>query len=99
MLSNSLKAAAAAALFSTSAMAALGKPVLFTDGLSPHVDASFWANLAPTQSTWDQWGWGWIPQRCFDEANSNGVSPYDIGEWNFDFFSYITLLTGIFRGL
>ncbi|KZV85503.1 hypothetical protein EXIGLDRAFT_726077 [Exidia glandulosa HHB12029] len=60
----------------------LGKPVLFTDGLSPHVDASFWAHLNPTQSTWDQWGWGWIPQSCFDAANSNNVSPYDFEVFN-----------------
>jgi hypothetical protein len=76
------QAALLAFTLSTGASAALNKPVLFTDGLSPHVDASFWANLNPTQSTWDQWGWGWIPQSCFDNANSNGVSPYDIEVFN-----------------
>ncbi|EJD43987.1 hypothetical protein AURDEDRAFT_114493 [Auricularia subglabra TFB-10046 SS5] len=68
--------------FTPKAYAALGKPVLFTDGLSPHVDASFWANLAPTQSTWDQWAWGYLPQTCFDNANGNGVSPYDMEIFN-----------------
>lgn len=86
MFTKSLKAAlalvASSALLSTPVLAALGRTTLFKDGLSPHVDASFWSNLTPTQSTWDQWGWGWIPQRCFDEANSNGLSPYDIEVFN-----------------
>ncbi|KZV88927.1 hypothetical protein EXIGLDRAFT_678418 [Exidia glandulosa HHB12029] len=60
------------------AFAALGRPILFSDGLSPHVDASFWAHLNPTQSTVSQWDWGYTPQQtCFNNANSNGVSPYD----------------------
>ncbi|KAH7106114.1 hypothetical protein BKA62DRAFT_688889 [Auriculariales sp. MPI-PUGE-AT-0066] len=75
-------AAALVASLAAPADAALGKPVLFTDGLSPHVDWSFWANLNPTQSTWDQWSWGWIPQSCADNAHSNNVQPFDMEVFN-----------------
>ncbi|EJD53722.1 hypothetical protein AURDEDRAFT_110488 [Auricularia subglabra TFB-10046 SS5] len=57
--------------------AALNKPVLFNDGLSPHVDSSFWANLQPTQSTWSVWAAGSLPQSCRDNARSNNVNPAD----------------------
>ncbi|KAI5461905.1 hypothetical protein BGZ63DRAFT_423228 [Mariannaea sp. PMI_226] len=56
----------------------LNKPVLFKDGLSPHVDNVFFQHLSPTHSTWDKWGWGWIPQACQAITQSKGLSPYDI---------------------
>ncbi|OBT40697.1 hypothetical protein VE00_08902 [Pseudogymnoascus sp. WSF 3629] len=82
MASSLMKAAAAAVLFGAPALAGLGKPTLFSDGLSPHVDSVFWEHLTPTQSTWDRWGWGWIPQTCFNHANDNNVSPYDMEIYN-----------------
>jgi hypothetical protein len=82
MASSLMKAAAAAVLFSAPALAGLGKPTLFSDGLSPHVDSVFWEHLTPTQSTWDRWGWGWIPQTCLKHANDNNVSPYDMEIYN-----------------
>ncbi|RDB21832.1 Conidiation-specific protein 13 [Hypsizygus marmoreus] len=51
------------------ALADLGKPPLRPD-LS-YLDGPFWQYLAPTQATWDQWGYGWIPQSCADEVNRN----------------------------
>ena len=39
-------------------------------------------NLAPTQSTWDQWGAGWIPQDCKDIANNEGKSADDFETYN-----------------
>lgn len=60
----------------------LNKPVLFSDGLSPHVDSVFFQYLAPTQSTWDKWGWGWIPQACLSVVQGTQFSPYDIEVYN-----------------
>ncbi|KAM6486898.1 hypothetical protein HDV62DRAFT_386942 [Trichoderma sp. SZMC 28011] len=70
-------------LFSSGVLGqALNKPVLFTDGLSPHVDSVFFQHLTPTQSTWDQWGWGWIPQACLSVVQGTSFSPYDIEVYN-----------------
>ncbi|OBT66254.1 hypothetical protein VE03_04345 [Pseudogymnoascus sp. 23342-1-I1] len=82
MVSSLIKAAAAAVLFGSPALAELGKPTLFSDGLSPHVDSVFWEHLKPTQSTYDKWAWGWIPETCFNHANDNNVSPYDMEMYN-----------------
>lgn len=82
MASSLFKAAAAAVLFGSPALAGLGKPTLFQDGLSPHVDSVFWEHLTPTQSTYDRWEWGWIPETCFNHANDNNVSPYDMEIYN-----------------
>ncbi|KFY40588.1 hypothetical protein V494_03439 [Pseudogymnoascus sp. VKM F-4513 (FW-928)] len=82
MASSLMKAAAAAVLFSSPALAGLGKPTLFSDGLSPHVDSVFWEHLTPTQSTYDRWDWGWIPETCLNHANDNNVSPYDMEIYN-----------------
>ncbi|KAH8810874.1 hypothetical protein F5884DRAFT_261915 [Xylogone sp. PMI_703] len=60
----------------------LNKPVLFSDGLSPHVDSVFWQHLAPTHSTWDEWGWGWIPQACLNVVQGTSFSPYDMEIYN-----------------
>ncbi|KAL7782943.1 hypothetical protein V8C37DRAFT_397570 [Trichoderma ceciliae] len=70
-------------LFSPGVLGAdLNKPVLFSDGLSPHVDSVFFQHLAPTQSTWDRWGWGWIPQACLSVVQGTQFSPYDIEVYN-----------------
>jgi hypothetical protein len=63
----------------------LNKPVLFSDGLSPHVDSVFWEYLTPTQSTWDEWAWGWIPQACLSIVQGTQYSPYDIEVYNVHF--------------
>ena len=39
-------------------------------------------NLHPTQSTWDYWGEGWIPQGCKDIATSHGLNPFDFTIFN-----------------
>ncbi|KAF7563681.1 hypothetical protein G7046_g467 [Stylonectria norvegica] len=39
-------------------------------------------NLHPTQSTWDYWGAGWIPQGCKDIANQHGLSLNDFTTFN-----------------
>ncbi|RFU73335.1 hypothetical protein TARUN_8917 [Trichoderma arundinaceum] len=39
-------------------------------------------HLAPTQSTWDDWGAGWIPQDCKSLAQGAGLSPNDIIPFN-----------------
>ncbi|KAH8588179.1 hypothetical protein B0O99DRAFT_730931 [Bisporella sp. PMI_857] len=63
--------------------AQLGKTPLFEDiPYRNKLSNSFWANLKPTQSHWDQWEWGWIPQSCYNEAVSNGYSPYDVEVFN-----------------
>ncbi|KZV88917.1 hypothetical protein EXIGLDRAFT_722096 [Exidia glandulosa HHB12029] len=62
--------------------AAINKPVLFTDGLAPHVDASLLRNLPNTSYTSDVWEWGWTPQSCMDAANAHNLSPYDFDIWN-----------------
>ena len=36
-------------LFGSPTLAQLPKAVLFSDGLSPHVEQSFWANLKPVE--------------------------------------------------
>ena len=38
--------------------------------------------LSPTQSTWDYWGSGWIPQACKDIASSHGLNPGDFTIFN-----------------
>ncbi|KAL7945352.1 hypothetical protein V8C42DRAFT_322885 [Trichoderma barbatum] len=71
------------ALFSSGVVGqALNKPVLFSDGLSPHVDSVFFQHLAPTHSTWDRWAWGWIPQACLSVVQGTQYSPYDIEVYN-----------------
>ncbi|KAH7106136.1 hypothetical protein BKA62DRAFT_688974 [Auriculariales sp. MPI-PUGE-AT-0066] len=58
---------------------ALSKPVLFSDGLSPHVDQSFYDNLVyPNGATYAQWSPGSLPLTCKNNANSNGVSPSNV---------------------
>ncbi|KAH9885521.1 hypothetical protein F4778DRAFT_505771 [Xylariomycetidae sp. FL2044] len=60
--------------------AALDKPLIQPE--IPPLDGGLWANLAPTQSTHDQWEWGWSLLRCQDEAQRNGFSPYDMEVFN-----------------
>jgi hypothetical protein len=59
---------------------ALDKPAL-TPNLD-YLEQGSLDNLAPTQSTWDQWGAGWIPQDCKDIANNEGKSPDDFEIYN-----------------
>lgn len=85
MFSSVMKAAvAAAALFGAPALAGLGKPTLFKDGLSPHVNAEFLQYMPSTPSTNGAWSWGWIPKRCADEANrpDKPFSWYDFEVFN-----------------
>lgn len=86
MFSSVMKAAVAAtALFGSPALAAkLGKPTLFSDGLSPHVNKEFMQYMPSTPSTNGAWSWGWIPKRCADEANRPDVpfSWYDFEVFN-----------------
>ncbi|KAH8806067.1 hypothetical protein F5884DRAFT_836295 [Xylogone sp. PMI_703] len=69
-------------LFGGNVLGQLNKPVLFSDGLSPHVDSVFWQHLTPTQSTWDEWAWGWIPQACLNVVQDTSYSPYDMEVYN-----------------
>jgi hypothetical protein len=59
---------------------ALDKPAL-TPNLG-YLEQGSLDNLAPTQSTWDQWGSGWIPQDCKDIANNEGKNPDDFEIYN-----------------
>lgn len=62
------------------AIARLDKPLISPP--IPALDDGLFKNLKPTQSTNDQWEWGWIPDRCRDEANAHNLSPYDIEVFN-----------------
>jgi hypothetical protein len=80
MFSPAMKAAIAAfALFGAPAMAGLGKPVLFKDGLGPHVNDKMMANMPSTKSTYKQWAAGTIPETCANEGkNANpSLNPAD----------------------
>ncbi len=39
-------------------------------------------HLAPTQSTVDKWGAGWIPADCKQMAQDAGLSPSDVETFN-----------------
>ncbi|KAK2592709.1 hypothetical protein QQS21_009584 [Conoideocrella luteorostrata] len=41
------------------------------------LEANLLINLPATNSTWDYWGQGWIPQGCWDIATSHGLDPND----------------------
>lgn len=58
----------------------LDKPAL-TDNLD-YLEQGQIDNLHPTQSTYDQWGAGYIPQDCKDIAHNEGLSPSDFEVWN-----------------
>lgn len=72
VLSKTLRSVTAVAAFSyiAPALAGLDRPTLFSDGLSPHVDSSFWVNLKPTPSIQEQWEHGMIPERCLEEVEN-----------------------------
>lgn len=46
------------------------------------VDSALLDVLSPTESHWDQWDGGWIPQDCKSIAEDNGVSPGDMEVFN-----------------
>ncbi|KFY21781.1 hypothetical protein V493_07131 [Pseudogymnoascus sp. VKM F-4281 (FW-2241)] len=74
MFSSIMKAAVAAtALFGSPALADLGRPTLFSDGLSSHVNKEFLQYMPSTPSINSSWPWGWIPKRCADEAKRHKV--------------------------
>lgn len=79
MVTISTLAFAGAALVGP-ALARLDKPLISPP--IPSLDDGLFKNLKPTQSTHDQWEWGWIPDRCRDEANAHNLSPYDIEVFN-----------------
>lgn len=88
MFSSIMKAAVAASiLLGSPVFADLGKPVLFSDGLGPHVNDPLMANMPSTQSTDSSWAWGWIPDRCANEAkNANPpLSLYDFEVFNVNY--------------
>lgn len=58
----------------------LDKPAL-TSNLD-YLEQGSLDHLTPTQSTWDQWGAGWIPQDCKDIANNEGKNPDDFEIYN-----------------
>ncbi|KFY97590.1 hypothetical protein V500_02006 [Pseudogymnoascus sp. VKM F-4518 (FW-2643)] len=65
MLPYAMKAAIAAlTLLSAPVIADLGKPVLFKDGLGPHVNTKLMANMPSTKSTHKEWAHGTIPESC-----------------------------------
>ncbi|KAH8692279.1 putative conidiation-specific protein [Talaromyces proteolyticus] len=58
----------------------LDKPALTPD--LDYLEQGAIDNLAPTQSTNDQWGSGWIPSDCKDIANNEGKNPDDFEIYN-----------------
>ncbi|KAK1246210.1 hypothetical protein MKX08_000012 [Trichoderma sp. CBMAI-0020] len=55
--------------------------------VNPHIpydrlESDLRNNLHPTQSTWDYWGAGWIPQGCKDLANTYHLNPADFTVFN-----------------
>lgn len=46
------------------------------------VESGLANNLQPTQSTWDQWGAGWIVADCKAFAQNHGYSPSDFEVFN-----------------
>lgn len=64
------------------------KSLLFSDGLSPHVDNAFWTYLPSQQSVWppNKWAWGQIPDSCYDLVTSQGLcNPYDVEVYDVKF--------------
>lgn len=72
-----VKATAAVGLLGNPVLAALGKSSLWGGGISPKI---VFDNLQLAPWTSEGWEWGWIPQRCFDEATRGGYSPGDMGK-------------------
>ena len=60
----------------------LTKPVISPAIDFSQVDQGLYDHLTPTQSTWDQWGPGWIPQACKDLTLGAGFNPTDIEVFN-----------------
>lgn len=79
-----LSFAALAASFGP-AWAQLDKPVIqpnFPGGGLGSLGQGLLDHLAPTMSTWDHWGAGWIPQDCKTLAEGSGFSAQDITTFN-----------------
>ena len=60
--------------------AQINKPLI--SPTMPALDQGLLSYLTPTQSTHDQWEWGWIPQACKDLVAGEGLSPYDVEVFN-----------------
>ncbi|KKK12048.1 hypothetical protein P175DRAFT_0521442 [Aspergillus ochraceoroseus IBT 24754] len=72
-------------LYLVSTLCALGQATLDKPALTDNLDYLWQGNinnLNPTQSTWDQWGSGWIPADCKSIAESQGLSPSDFEVYN-----------------
>lgn len=69
-------------LFSSPALAQLPLRSLWGSGISGLIDPSLYQHLVPTQSNWDQWGNGWIPQLCLDAIRGENLSPWDVEVFN-----------------
>ena len=77
--------AALAAFFVSLASATLNKPIIspqFPGGGLASLGQGLLDHLAPTQSTFDDWGAGWIAKDCKTLAKANGFSPNDITTFN-----------------
>ncbi|TFA97825.1 hypothetical protein CCMA1212_010433 [Trichoderma ghanense] len=80
-------ASKAAAIFSILplALAILYKPVIqpnFPGNGLASLGQGLMDNLAPTHSTWDDWGAGWIPQDCKSLVEGAGLSASDVIPFN-----------------
>lgn len=82
--------------FGVAAFAALAAATLDKPPLHPNLDylnQGLLDNLHPTQSTYDQWGSGWLPQDCVDMTNNAGLDPRDVQAWNIHYTDVRNLLT------
>ncbi|OBT83639.1 hypothetical protein VE02_08043 [Pseudogymnoascus sp. 03VT05] len=71
MISSAMKAIIAAlAVLSAPVLADLGKPVLFKDGLGPHVNTKLMAHMPSTKSTHKEWAHGTIPESCAKQGKN-----------------------------
>lgn len=76
---------ALAAGLASVASARLDKPIInptFSGGGLDSLAQGLLDHLAPTQSTHDNWGAGYIPEDCKNLAKSNGFSPFDVTPFN-----------------
>ncbi|KAL7940949.1 hypothetical protein V8C42DRAFT_200998 [Trichoderma barbatum] len=67
------------------ALANLDKPVIqpnFPGNGLASLGQGLMSHLAPTHSTWDDWGAGWIPQDCKSMAQGAKVNPNDVTPFN-----------------
>ncbi|KAL3489786.1 hypothetical protein BJX62DRAFT_208341 [Aspergillus germanicus] len=76
------KAWMVAACLSSGVLAQLPKPIMSPAVPFDHTDPILYQHLSSTPSTYDQWGWGWLPLRCKAVAEERGLNPYDVNVYN-----------------